>query len=246
MHVVWNLWHGCIKYSPGCDNCYVYRSDARYDRDSTVPRKTKAFDLPILKNRKGEYKLPPGTTVNTCFTSDFLLDLTDEWQEEAWDMISRRRDLHFLFITKRIHRFLEHLPADWGDGYDHVTVGCTMENQEMADRRLPIFLSMPIKHRLVISEPLLSRIDYRGLLAPDKIEEVVVGGESGELARICQFDWVLDIRRQCVEAGVEFTFKQTGARLLKDGKLYRIPRRLQHSQAKKAGINVNRQDMNIS
>ncbi len=34
-----------------------------------------------------------------------------------------------------------------------------------------------------------------------------------------------------------FLFKQTGAKLIKDGKLYHIPRRLQHSQARKAGIN---------
>ena len=39
-----------------------------------------------------------------------------------------------------------------------------------------------------------------------------------------------------LEAGVRFTFHQTGARLRKDGRIYRIPRYLQHEQARKAGI----------
>ena len=40
MEVIWNLWHGCRKYSAGCKNCYVYRRDGKYDVDSTKVRKT--------------------------------------------------------------------------------------------------------------------------------------------------------------------------------------------------------------
>lgn len=42
-------------------------------------------------------------------------------------MIRQRGDLHFLMITKRINRVMECLPADWKDGYDNVTVCCTVE-----------------------------------------------------------------------------------------------------------------------
>ena len=66
---------------------------------------------------------------------------------------------------------------------------------------------------------------------------MVAGGESGPGARICRYEWILDLRRQCVAAQVPFLFKQTGARLIKDGKLYQSPRRLQHIQARRAGIN---------
>jgi protein gp37 len=68
------------------------------------------------------------------------------------------------------------------------------------------------------------------------IEEVVAGGESGPNARLCRWEWFTALRDQCVRAGVAFTFKQTGAVFVKDGKTYRIPRRLQHSQARRAGI----------
>ena len=48
---------------------------------------------------------------------------------------------------------------------------------------------------------------------------------------------VLDIREQCIDKGVSFKFRQTGTRLYKDGRLYSIARKFQHSQARKAGIN---------
>lgn len=64
-----------------------------------------------------------------------------------------------------------------------------------------------------------------------------MGGESGLNARPCDFAWVLAIREQCVKAHIPFLFHQTGARLIKDGKTYHIPRCYQHSQARKANIN---------
>jgi len=234
---LWNPWHGCRKISEGCRHCYVYRTDSRYGRDSSVPEKNSDFDLPLRKDRNGKYKLRSGELVYTCFTSDFFLDAADEWREEAWDIMRRRNDLKYLIITKRIDRFERCIPEDWGDGWDNVCICCTCENQDRADYRLPIFLQVPIKHKQIVCEPLLEPIDLRRYLG-GWIEGVVVGGESGNEARLCDYDWVLDIRRQCAQRGVPFTFKQTGANFRKDGRTYRVPRRFQHSQALKAGINT--------
>ena len=74
-------------------------------------------------------------------------------------MIRCRSDLHFMMITKRIDSFSDCLPDDWGDGYDNVTICCTVENQACADYRLPIYKRAPIKHKIIICEPLLERID---------------------------------------------------------------------------------------
>lgn len=71
------------------------------------------------------------------------------------------------------------------------------------------------------------------------IIEVIAGGESGYYARPCRYDWILSLRQQCLSAGISFYFKQTGAKFIKDNRLYNIPRRLQHSQAAKAGINIS-------
>ena len=174
--------------------------------------------------------------VYTCFTSDFLIEDADRWRAEAWEMMRIRQDLHFMFITKRTERLQQCLPPDWGDGYDNVTICCTMENQDRVDYRLPIYRESPIKHKIIICEPLLSSIDFRGELEV-WVEQVVAGGESGKEARVCNYDWILDIRRQCVEANVGFWFKQTGSYLLKDGHEYKVARQFQHSQARKAELN---------
>lgn len=181
------------------------------------------------------WKIPAGEMVFTCFTSDFLLAEADVWRREAWEMIRLRRDLHFMFFTKRIDRLSECLPGDWGAGYEHVTIGCTVENQRMADYRLPIFQKLPIRHKIIVCAPLIGPIDLAPYLGPE-IEQVSVGGESGPEARVCDYAWVLSLRDQCAEHDVSFCFHQTGARLLKDGRLYRIRRQFQHMQARKAGI----------
>lgn len=233
----WNPWHGCTKISSGCKYCYVYRQDEMYGAavSSRMCRKTGNFDLPMKRRRDRSYKIPSGTMVYTCFTSDFLLADADPWRQECWQMIRQRSDCSFVFFTKRIDRLADALPPDWGDGYDNVAIGCTVENQDRADYRLPIFLSLPIKHRLIIAAPLLERLDISAYLGGG-IEKVSVGGESGYEARPCDYDWILSLRRQCIEGGVTFSFHQTGAHFIKDGRLYNIPRKYQHSQAHKAAI----------
>jgi protein gp37 len=234
---MWNPWHGCHKLSAGCLNCYVYRGDSKRGIDSSLVTKTKSFDLPIQKKRNGDYKIPAGSMVYTCFTSDFLIQEADDWRMEAWSMIRQRSDLHFMIITKRIDRFSQLLPEDWGGGYNHVTICCTVENQERADYRLPIYRMAPIQHKIIICEPLLAPIDLSAYHIGEWIQQVVVGGESGHDARVCNFDWVKALHNLCVVQNVSFWFKQTGAKLVKEGRLYSIPRQFQHSQARNAGIN---------
>ncbi len=233
----WNPWHGCHKLSEGCRNCYVYRIDGQHGRDSSDVRKTADFDLPVRMGRGRRYKIAAGETVYTCFSSDFFVEEADEWRPEAWEMIRRRSDLRFFLITKRIDRLAGCVPDDWGNGYSHVTLGCTIETQDRADYRMPIYRDAPIRHKIVICEPLLEAVDLSPWLG-SWCEEVIVGGESGPEARVCRWQWVIDLRRQCMERGVAFRFKQTGALFERDGKLYRIPRRLQQSQAGKAGIDL--------
>lgn len=238
--VLWNPWHGCIKYSEGCQNCYVYRIDEMAGRQSNAVHRNTDFHLPIKRMRNDKYKIKSGDTVYTCLSSDFFLEESDKWRREAWDIISTRRDVNFIIITKRILRFYEQLPEDWGDGYDNVTVACTCENQKRADERLPYFLELPIKNKMIICEPILERIELLPYLKEGKIGKVIVGGESGDFnkARPCDFDWILGIRDACIMSGTSFTFKQTGSNFVKNGKLYQIERNNQHVQAKKAKINI--------
>ena len=56
-------------------------------------------------------------------------------------------------------------------------------------------------------ELLLGPLDSLNL---DGIDWVIVGGESGRKARPMDPSWVINIRDQCLDAGVSFFFKQWG------------------------------------
>lgn len=197
--------------------------------------KTDGFYAPVERTKNGTYRIRSGQTVYVCFSSDFLLEDADQWRGECWAMMRERSDLHFVFLTKRIERFLDCVPADWNDGYENVTVGCTVEDQYNADARLSVFSGLPIKHKNIICQPLIESIDLARYLGG--VELVVVGGESGADARPLDYDWVLHIRRQCVSNDVRFEFRQCGTHFIKGGKMYTLKVSDLCSQAKKAGIN---------
>lgn len=153
-------------------------------------------------------------------------------------MISERSDCTFLFLTKRIDRFKKCIPDDWNSGYDNVIVCCTIENQKNADYRLSIFNKLSIKHKCIIAQPLLEKIEIEQYL--DDIELVVVGGESDYNARPLNYEWVLDIREQCIKKNVNFEFRQCGTHTVKDGKEYTVLTKLLCRQAKLANINYKK------
>lgn len=152
-------------------------------------------------------------------------------------MIKERQDIEFLILTKRIDRFMVSLPPDWGDGYDNVNIGCTVENQENADYRLPLFLSYPIKRRFIACAPLLGEIDISPYLGG--VEHVTVGGETGRDARVCDCDWVMSIREQCVKQNKTFWFKNTGSLFRRNGILEKINPFKQTSAAKELNIDIS-------
>ena len=231
----WEPWTGCYQISDGCTYCYFYGPYSKRHGQNTI-EKTAEFEKPLQKNAKGEYKIQSGKIVATCFASDFFLPEADEWRAEAWAMIKARPDLDFLILTKRIDRFLVSLPSDWGDGYDNLNIGCTVENQTLADYRLPLFLSYPIKRRFVACAPLLSAIDLSPYL--HGIEHVSVGGETSRDARECDYDWVLAIREQCLKAGSTFWFKNTGSFFKQDGVVQKVNPFKQTGLAKELCINI--------
>ena len=90
MSTIWNPWHGCHKFSPGCLHCYVYRRDESIGKNPAEVVKTASFDLPIQKKRDGSYRIPPGETVYAVMTSDFFVEEADEWRDDIWKMIRIR------------------------------------------------------------------------------------------------------------------------------------------------------------
>jgi len=70
------------------------------------------------------------------------------------------------------------------------------------------------------------------------VNSVRVDGESGREARVCDYDWVLDIREQCVSAGIGFMFAGTGSNFRKDCVLQKVNPYQQKNTARAFEIDV--------
>ena len=178
--IPWNPWHGCKKVSSGCKNCFVYKMDQRYGRDTTII--TKGKTTYELKDKD----CPPNSLVKLCFSSDFFIEEADEWR----------------------------------DGWDHLHISISIENQEMADIRLRYFLKAPVKHREVFYSPLIGPISLGKYLDTGLIKCVNVGGEmaSKKDVRPIKYEWVKNLYLEAKERNIEFYFHQCGSMFLKDGK----------------------------
>lgn len=238
---LWNPWHGCHKCSPGCKNCYVFYLDGIRNKDSNIVTKSKTnFNLPLKKNRAGEYKIAAGSEIATCFTSDFFIEEADIWRSDAWEIIKQRKDVDFLICTKRIERFNTCIPEDWNDGYNNVIIAVTCENQQKAEERLSVLLEIRAKRKYIFTAPILENIDLSEFLSSGKIDLVSVGGESYENARECNFDWVKNIKAACDAYNVRFDFHQTGSNFVMNGRRYKIKHRDEYAQAKKGMKYLNK------
>lgn len=248
MHNFWKPWHGCIKYSEGCENCYMYFLDKIRDKDGRDIYKTKSgFDYPLQKDRNGNYKIKSGKMINVCMTSDFFLEEADAWRDEAWDIMYKRSDVKFFLLTKRPERVEHCLPKNWNDGWDNISFNVTCENQKRADERIPILLELPFKHKGIMCAPFIGPIKIDKYLKSGQIEQVICGGENYDGARPCNFDWVKSLRNECVSYNVSFCFIETGTNFIKDGKQYHLPKKsLQSKMAYKSGMNFVGKPINFN
>lgn len=215
----WNCWIGCHKVSQGCKNCYMFREQVQYGTDPNVVRRSKTtFNDPL------KWKEP--RRIFVCSWSDFFIEEADPWRNEAWDIIRRTPQHTYQILTKRPDRIWGHLPIDWNDnnGYPNVWLGVTAEDQENADKRIPLLLQTPARIRWVSYEPAIGPIDFEpylqyppltdhykmtwGLNEWRGLDWIVAGCESGDGARPMPLAWAKSVRDQCAEVGVPFFFKQ--------------------------------------
>jgi len=128
-------------------------------------------------------------------------------REKLWRLIAETPMLDWLLLTKRPENMCSFAP--WaGDWPANVWAMTSVENQHVAEQRIPQLLKVPAIVRGLSVEPLLGPIDLTPWLS--EIHWVIVGGESGSEARPMDPMWVRSIRDQCVATDVPFFFKQWG------------------------------------
>ena len=161
--------------------------------------------------------------------------------DQEWTVIRQKKKVRIEVPAGQIASFSRKLPEDWDSGYKNVTVVCVCESQQQANRQIPAFLEIPIWRREIKVDPLVEKMDFEPWLAGGKIKRVSCSGEVGSGGRLCRYEWVLDLREQCVRQKIEFCFARTGTNFQKGQKQYRIAEAIQKEQAAKAGIDYNPQ-----
>lgn len=209
----WNPWRGCTPVSPGCRNCYALRAQQRAGFDPNKVTRTKTWNGPHRWQHQAEQD---GRTemVFTCSWSDFFHAAADLWRTEAWQVIRACPNLIFQILTKRPQRIFDHLPADWGFGYENVWLGVSVEREDYL-WRVDLVKRIPAQIHFLSVEPLLAPMPNLDLTGVDWL---ICGGESGVNFRKMDHAWVREIRDNCQAAGVPFFFKQSAGRYPETGK----------------------------
>jgi protein gp37 len=155
---------------------------------------------------------------------DFIIDI-------FLQMIDRNSQHTYLLLTKQIKRattFIKKMIGFRTDMCLNIYFGISIWNQESANRDIPILLNCWKGKTWISAEPLLGNVDLEfpygqgvGELAIERLNQVVVGAESGSNRRYCFENWIRNIARQCDTAGVPCYVKQIAR---SDGKVITDPK----------------------
>lgn len=150
-----------------------------------------------------------------------------EWLAEMLDTIRQCDQVTWILCTKGPENFTKRLVAAMQHNEDtggnpkahewmlawcaaavpppNIILLTSVENQAMADKRIPELQKIPAACRGFSFEPLLS-----GIIVPDwtGISWAIIGAESGPLRRYCSLAWVQSLVEQGKAAGVAVFVKQ--------------------------------------
>lgn len=247
----------CTKTSPGCKNCYSEGINMRFGNHK---RFSSGVDFGFKLNRSMLDKLLKWKKPRRIFVQSMSDLFHEEHQFGLLRPIFRMMlsaDHHkYIILTKRpekMKRFFDDLK--YHDDFtsmgnlDHVWIGVSCENQEQANKRIPVLLSIPAVNRFVSVEPMLSGIrlpatctgcgrigematihqkEAGHVECPDclsveqkTISWIVCGTEKigNKPGRPVDIEHIRNLKNQCVESGVPFFLKQMPI----DGKLVKMP-----------------------
>ena len=200
----WNPVTGCTQISPGCDRCYakdiVENSFMKraFPNGFDVTMHPKRLDQPRKEKESG--------LVFVCSMSDlFHGDVTREFIQQVWDSMLEAPHHDYAILTKRPGRMkvlVEDLKLELPR---NIHIGVSVENQEYADKRMPILMDIPTHSRWVSAEPLLEPVDFSPWMP--NLNWIVVGGEGGTGFRPYDNNWARPVLDLAIEHGTLFYHK---------------------------------------
>lgn len=261
----WRLVEGCTKISPGCTHCWSERQahlrsgnpkmQAQYGGVTNSDGKWNNH----IKYLKMNLNIPfrrKKPTVFAVWNDLFNEKLFDDGISVALKAMWECPQHIFIVLTKRPERALDYFSSEEkspGSKYlmqpipPNLWLGVSVENQEQADKRIPILKEILSAISFVSLEPLLENIfmsKHLGItegqwlsmveceIKPNKIDWIICGNESlggkpGRWAPGC-IDHIRYIKNSCVKNNVPFFLKQMvsndGKQLIKmpelDGRIW--------------------------
>lgn len=225
----WNPVVGCQRYSAGCRDCWWLDGIMPWQmRLGNLPKTLTEgeptvidarFDPAKLRSKKGIVGVVqhgdlfwdkfPDATIHR------VLDVVDQValeREAKNERLSGGRSLDttkYVLWTKRAERMADFMAQRYPLGVpSYIACGVSVENQALADERLPHLLRIQ-GHRFVMIEPMLGPIDLAGY---EDVDWVVVGSETGaDRVRRIDIDWVRQIRDFAFALNLPFFVKQVGS-----------------------------------
>lgn len=201
----WNPITGCTKQSAGCAHCYAETMTRRL-KAMGLKKYANGFDVQIHpEDLKTPLHWRKPHSIFVCSMSDlFHINVPFDFIDKIMSTIIATPQHRYQILTKRADRMTEyfshrHIPSN-------VWLGVTVENH-LAKSRIDLLKSVPATIRFLSCEPLLEDL---GQLDLTDIDWVIVGGESGSMARPMKEEWATNILMQAQKQNTAFFFKQWG------------------------------------
>jgi protein gp37 len=225
-----NPWHGCMKVSAGCQNCYALSFSERtghgniWGPAATTPRRFFSDEHWREPTRFNAAAREAGVRrrVFSASMADVFEDHPDVGPHRArlWQTIEATDYLDWQLLTKRPENVTRMVPCSWLDHWPrHVWIGTSVEHQPAAEARLPHLLAVPAQVRFLSVEPMLGPVSLFPWLPG--VDWVIVGGESGPNRRPFDLAWLVALVAECRAAGIPVFVKQDAA--LRPGQRGRVP-----------------------
>lgn len=206
----------CIKKGPACANCYAEALNQNsFFGGNKMPYRVRSEGPPPLMLR---YDIMKKWAKQRKPKRHFVCSMTDicaefvpyNWFRDILDYMVLAPKQTFQILTKRAER-MANMVDMWlfergmSRVPNHIWLGVSAGTQTYFDKRIPHLVRLPAI-RFLSLEPLLAPID----MGDNKVDWVIVGGESGQKARPMDTEWAVSLKDQCIKMGIPFFFKQYG------------------------------------
>ena len=220
--VTWNPLRGCTRVSEGCRFCYAERVAERWSgpkqpyeglvissKNGGQPR--WSGEIMLVEHMLNEpYKWKGGKLIFVNSMSDLFHEKVPlDYIERIFEVMENTPRHRYQILTKRAERMAELAPnINWPT---NVWMGVSIEDSRVINRA-DALREVPAPIRFLSLEPLIGPIPNLDLTG---LDWTIIGGESGNEARIMEPEWAVDLLNQCKSANVPCFIKQMGTQWAK-------------------------------